>query len=98
MAEIHIKRAHHLGREKARAEVEKLAQLLQSELQAAYRWNGDRLLFERSGASGTIAVGDNFLEIDVKLSLLLTPMKGKIEDSIRTKLDLALAAGGRGLA
>jgi putative polyhydroxyalkanoate system protein len=98
MAEIHIKRPHHLGREDAHAEVEKLARSLQSELQATYRWSGDRLLFERSGASGSIAVGDDYLEIDVKLSLLLTPLKGKIEESIRKKLDLALAAGGRRLA
>lgn len=98
MAEIHIRRPHQLGREEVRAEVEKLARSLQSELQTAYRWNGDRLLFERSGASGSIAVGDDYLEINVKLSLLLTPLKGKIEESIRKKLDLALAAGARRLA
>jgi putative polyhydroxyalkanoate system protein len=94
MAKIHIERRHDLGLDKAREEVEKLAESLKSELQAAYRWNGNQLLFERTGASGTITLTPDKIDLDVKLSLMLSPMKAKIEDSIRKKLDLALAGGG----
>ncbi|MGB5830996.1 MAG: polyhydroxyalkanoic acid system family protein [Thiohalocapsa sp.] len=90
MAKIHIERSHTLGRDKARVEVEKLAESFESELQANYRWDGDQLLFECPGASGTIDVGNDYIELDLKLSLLLTPMKKKIRDSIEDRLDQTL--------
>ncbi len=93
MARIHIERRHELGLDKAHEEVQKLAESLKTELQAAYRWSGNQLLFERTGASGTITLTPGMIELDVKLSLMLSPMKAKIEDSIRKKLDLALAGG-----
>jgi putative polyhydroxyalkanoate system protein len=93
MARIHIERRHDLGLDKAHEEVEKLAESLKSELQVACRWNGNQLVFERTGASGTITLTPDKIDLDVKLSLMLSPMKAKIEDSIRRKLDLALAGG-----
>ena len=94
MAKIHIERSHALGSDKARAEIEKLAQSLESELQADYQWDGDQLLFACPGASGTIDVGDDYVELDLKLSLLLVPMKKKIKLSIEDKLDEALPEVG----
>ena len=91
MANIHIKRTHTLGIENARTEVEKLAQALKSEIQADYKWSGDKLLFKRSGASGTIDVGADYIDLDIKLGMALSLMKGKIEDSINTKLNAALS-------
>ena len=91
MANIHIKRTHTLGIEDARTEVEKLAQTLKSEIQADYKWSGDKLLFKRSGASGTIDVGADYIDLDIKLGMALSLMKGKIENTINTKLDAALS-------
>jgi len=91
MANIHIKRTHNLGIDNARTAVEKLAQTLKSELQADYTWSGDKLLFKRSGASGTIDVGSDYIDLDIRLSMALSLMKGKIEDTINTKLDSALS-------
>lgn len=91
MANIHIKRPHNLGIENARTEVEKLAQTLKSDLQADYKWSGDKLLFKRSGASGTIDVGSDYIDLDIRLSMALSLMKGKIEDTINNKLDSALS-------
>ena len=88
MARIHIERGHDLGLDKAREEVEKLAESLKSELQAAYRWKGDQLQFERTGASGTITLTPDKIDLEVKLSLMLSPMNAKIEDSIRKKLGI----------
>jgi len=91
MANIHIKRTHNLGIDNARTAVEKLAQTLKSELQADFKWSGDKLLFKRSGASGTIDVGSDYIDLDIRLGMALSLMKGKIEDTINTKLDSALS-------
>ncbi|MEA3275895.1 MAG: polyhydroxyalkanoic acid system family protein [Pseudomonadota bacterium] len=99
MSKIHIRRDHQLGLTDAKSQVESLAESLKKELHADYRWKGDQLLFQRSGASGTINVGDDFIDLDIKLGMLLSPMKGRIEDSIRSKLDSMLgSAGNSGLA
>ena len=91
MANIHIKRSHKLSPDKARARVEEIAEDLKTKLDAEYSWHGDSLRFHRSGASGSIDLGDGFIEIKIKLGMLLTPMKGPIESSIRKHMNVALA-------
>ncbi len=90
MANIHIKRQHHLAHDEAKKRVEEVAEELKKKLDADYAWKGDTLQFKRSGASGSIKLSDEYIELDVKLGMLLTPMKGKIESAITEKLDLAL--------
>ena len=91
MASIHIKRNHNLGIDNARTEVEKLAQTLRSDLQIDYAWSGNKLVFQRSGATGTIDVGADFIDLDIKLGMALSLLKGTIEESINNKLDVALS-------
>ncbi|MGD8588889.1 MAG: polyhydroxyalkanoic acid system family protein [Chromatiales bacterium] len=90
MARIHIKRQHNLGRDVARQRVEKVANDLQDRLSATWSWQGDSLCFERSGASGAVQVGDDFVEFEIKLGILLSPLKGTIEQSIEQQVDKAL--------
>lgn len=91
MANINIRRQHHLGRDVARQKVEEIAKSLQSKLNAEWAWQGDQLTFQRSGASGSVEVGDDFVEFKVKLGLLLTPMKSSIESAIQEHVDQSLA-------
>jgi putative polyhydroxyalkanoate system protein len=90
MSNIHIKRRHRVPREELRKRVERLAQDLKSKLNADYAWKGDSLRFKRSGASGSIDIAEDAIELNIKLGLMLSPMKGKIEESIKKNLDLAL--------
>jgi putative polyhydroxyalkanoate system protein len=90
MANIHIKQQHDLTHDEARKRVEEIARDLRKKLNVDYHWEGDFLRFQRSGASGSIAVGSDFIELKVKLGMVLAPMKGKIEQSIRQNLHLAL--------
>jgi putative polyhydroxyalkanoate system protein len=90
MSKIHIKRRHRVPREELRERVERLAQDLKAKLNADYAWKGDSLQFKRSGASGSIDIADDAIELNIKLGLMLSPMKGKIEESIKKNLDLAL--------
>ena len=91
MAKIHIKQAHALPREEARARVEEIARDLREQLDADYTWEGDSLRFKRSGASGSIDVSDDQIELNVTLGMLLSPLKGKIEDTVRKQMHVALA-------
>ena len=88
MATIHIKRNHGLDKKHIREEVEQLAEKLSNELSINYKWeNTDRLIFERTGAKGFIAIGKDDIELEIKLNLMLTPLKGHIEKSISSYLD-----------
>lgn len=91
MAHIQIRRGHNLGREAARARIEDLAPSLMDRLEARWFWDGDTLNFERSGASGCVNVGDDYVAFDLKLGMLLSAMKGSIEDAVHEKLEQTLA-------
>ena len=91
MAFIHIARKHDLSRNEARAKVEEIAKDLQGKLGASYRWDGDSLCFQRLGASGSIDVREGVVEVNLKLAMLLEPMKGIIESSIEKGFDVALS-------
>ena len=93
MSLIHIKRDHHLTRDAARARVEDMARKLEDEFKLEHRWDDNVLRFKRSGANGAIGVGEDSLEIKIKLGLVLAPMKKKIEQAIRKSLDEFDAAG-----
>ena len=90
MAHISIHRKHHLGLEDARTQVEKIAETLKEKLNSEYSWEDNTLHFKRSGASGSIAVSEDTIDLDIKLGLMLRPMKGVIEKTILENLDQAL--------
>ncbi len=91
MATIHIKKTHQLDNAKVRDEVQHLAEKLSQDLSAKYHWEGDRLVFKRSGASGHIDIIPGAVDIEIKLSMVLTPLKGKIEQTVNGYLDERLA-------
>ncbi len=72
--------------DEARKRLEEIAKELKKEYKMDYSWKGDHLHFRRSGASGSVELGDGVLELKIKLGMILRPMKGKIEDSIRKNL------------
>ena len=90
MATIDIRRTHAIGKDKARKAAEGVAERLKEKLEVKYRWEGDDLTFERTGASGRIHVTDNEVRVEVDLNFLLRPMKGKVEQKVHQYLDEAL--------
>ncbi len=92
MATIDIQRTHSLGKDKARAAAELVAERLKEKIDATYRWDGDDLRFERSGAKGRIHVTDSTVRLEIDLSLVLRPLKGKIEEKAHKYLDEYLRA------
>ncbi|MEA3292092.1 MAG: polyhydroxyalkanoic acid system family protein [Pseudomonadota bacterium] len=93
MATIHIQRNHKLGTGEARNRVDEIADFLREKLNADYAWEEDSLQFKCTGASGCIDVAEDSLELNIKLGMLLSPMKGAIRESIEQQVDEALASG-----
>ena len=91
MSRISVARHHTLGLEQARGKAQALAERLASQYQVKYRWVGDTLEFKRSGADGSIAVGEDTVRVELKLGLLLSPMGGMIQREIEQVLDKSLA-------
>lgn len=91
MSDIKIRRAHSLPHTKARAAAEKMAQRLRKEFDLDYEWDGDVLVFERSGVNGELTVAPKHVEMEVKLGFLLKMMKPSIEKQINANLDQIFA-------
>lgn len=94
MSIIHIVRRHTLTLADAKAEVERIAERVESEFGADYEWDGDTLSFSRSGVCGEITVTAEALDLSIRLGLLLSTVKGQIERQIADKVDETLAARG----
>jgi len=91
MATIHISKQYQMDHAAVRKEVQNLADKLSKDLSAKYNWEGDRLVFKRSGASGHIDITESAVNIEIKLSMVLTPLKGKIEKTVNSYLEERLS-------
>ncbi|MGN2254830.1 polyhydroxyalkanoic acid system family protein [Frateuria sp. GZRe12] len=87
MPKIDIRRPHDLPLDQARAVVEKVATRMREKFEMQSRWEGDTLRFSRSGVSGAIAVAPQSVHVTAELGLMLSPLKGMVEQEIRRKLD-----------
>ena len=87
MAKIDIRRANKLPIPQARAAVDLVAARMRDKLGVEGQWHGDTLQFSRPGVSGTIAVSTDAIQVHVELGLMLSPLKGMVEQEIRAKLD-----------
>jgi putative polyhydroxyalkanoate system protein len=90
MSRIRILRAHEKGLEEARRAIEKVARRIAERFEIGYAWRGHRLLFERPGVEGSIAVGEREVTVEAELSFWLFALRGTIEREIERYLDEAL--------
>lgn len=87
MAKIDIRRPHGKTIAEARAVVERVAARMSEKFGTEGGWEGDTLTFHRSGVKGAIAVSASDVHVTAELGMLLSPLKGTIEEEIRKKLD-----------
>lgn len=96
MANIHIRRNHHLGMSGARKVAWQWAEQAESEfdMQCAYEEGEDcdEVHFSRAGAKGSLRVTADHFELDAQLGFLLGAFKDRIESEIVKNLDELLAA------
>ena len=87
---IVVRRHHDLGLAKAKRLASKLARGLRNKLGGTYTWKGNELHFQRTGASGSVTVTEDSVQVRVELGLLLRPLRGRIDREIRAALDTHL--------
>lgn len=87
MSEIRVNRTHNLALEQARALAEELVQNLAQEFGVKYQWEEDTVKFKGAGAKGHMTVRSENVELKMELGFMLRPFKGKIENSIKRRLD-----------
>ena len=87
MSTISIKRRHGLDHKQAKSAAEKIARELKNRFELEYAWEGDHIAFRRPGLSGSLHVGKSQVSLEARLSFLLTPLKGPIEQAINRELD-----------
>ena len=92
MAVISIAKKHSLSHRSAKDVAERVAKDLKKRFELDYAWDGDDVEFERPGISGRMHVGKQTISLDVRLGLLLTPLKPAIEREIHATLDTRDAA------
>ena len=83
MSSIDIRQAHSMTPEQARHAVQALAEKLAAKFGVGYSWDGDGLVFERSGVDGRVQLEPGALHVTAKLGFLLSAMKAPIELEIR---------------
>lgn len=91
MPDIDIKRAHNLGLKAARAAADRMAEKLGARFGLSGRWSGNVMNFERPGVTGSLAVDEKDLRLQVSLGLLLKAMRSSIEGAVQEELDKLFA-------
>lgn len=91
MADIELKRSHHLGLKGAREAADKMADKLGKQFNLSGDWEGNTLHFDRPGVNGSLKVTDHDMHLQVTLGFLLKAMKGPIEKAVHEQLDKVLA-------
>lgn len=86
MSSIEIRHRNELPPAQARVAVEQAVKSLGERLGLDYRWEGDVLHFTRPGADGRIALVPGEVQVDVRLGMMLSAMKGMVESELRRLL------------
>jgi putative polyhydroxyalkanoate system protein len=87
MPRITLQQPHRMTLTEAHAVIDQIAARMREKFGMACEWHGDSLRFTRPGVKGDIAVGAGEILVNAELGLMLSPMKGMIEQEIRRKLD-----------
>lgn len=90
MSEIKIERAHKLGSKEARKRVDNLEAKLKEKYGVSLEWNGNVANVKGTGVSGTLAVEDAKVAVNIKLGLLLRPLAGQIKQGLEHQVNKAL--------
>lgn len=86
MATIDIRHPHGLAPEQARQAVQRIAETLAERFGVEHAWDGNALMFNRSGVDGRVHLEPGAVRVTAELGFLFGAMKGTIESEIRRVL------------
>ena len=84
VAKISIQHKHHQPEHTVREALGTLMAELKKEYQITSTWHGHTIEFHRAGASGTLVMQPQQVDIEIKLSLMLSMFERKIQEAIRS--------------
>ena len=87
MPSIDISRPHALSVAAAKKSVDRVAKHIAEKFQVDSAWQGDTLVFRRSGVDGQIRVEPKSVRVTVELGFLLMAIRGTVEREIQRYLD-----------
>lgn len=88
MPKINLSRQHNLPADVIKQRLDALGNKMQEKFQAKTSWEGDRTLnVKGTGVTGKLIIGEKKVDVDIDLSFMLSPMKGKIEETLGKELD-----------
>ena len=87
MADFTIVQQHSLSMEGARASAQKVADQMAFDYEMTYQWEGDVLEFKRSGFSGTLALTEGSVQLEVVLGFMLRGFAKKIEEQVSKNMN-----------
>jgi putative polyhydroxyalkanoate system protein len=87
VSKILLRRKHELTPADARGKVERVADVLTKRFDAACEWQGDVLTIKHPNVSGTVTLGRNEVVVAAKLGLMLSMLRGRIDEELERVLD-----------
>ncbi|MEO8411638.1 MAG: polyhydroxyalkanoic acid system family protein [Propionivibrio sp.] len=87
MADIFIRRKHQKTDAQARAAAEHMASELKEDFDLDWVWEGNALCFKRPGVTGELRLEKKEVVLSIKLGLLLTAFKPRIEKAVHKYFD-----------
>ena len=92
MADISITHPHELTHQNAKAAAQKVADQMTSEYDMASEWNGNVLLFKRTGVSGSLTLAGQEATLEISLGFLFKAFAPAIEQKVGAKMTKVFAA------
>lgn len=83
---LELTHEHHLEPSEARARVEALVRDLAAQVQATYRWEGNTLVFVRTGLEGRVEVTERLLRLRLERRAWLPVPEAWLRQQIVTEL------------
>ena len=87
MPSIDISRPHSLSVAAAKKAVNRVAAHIAEKFEVDSAWQGNTLVFRRSGVDGQIQVEPKSVRVTVELGFLLMAIRGTVEREIRRYLE-----------
>jgi len=84
---IDIRKKHDKSLAEAQQVADDLARDLSDKFSIHYRWDGDTLMFERTGVSGEIEVTEELVHVRARLGFFLSYLEPAVEKEINRYLD-----------
>ena len=83
MAQISMRRSHDfVDPQDVRSRIEGLAEKVADRLGGSWCWEGNEAVCRARGAEARVGFDEDQISIDVKLPLVLRPLRGKLEAKI----------------